>query len=61
MATAPAAVIAEVRASGHTEIASRTITVTRDGPDSPRVARAVQLLTEELNATPASSPGTTAH
>jgi len=32
------------------------ITITLDRPDSPRVARALQRLTEELNATPAVMP-----
>src|SRR5450759_1422432 len=34
----------------------QAITITLDRPDSPRVARALQLLTEELNATPAVMP-----
>src|SRR5674536_364749 len=42
---------------GQAEYTTKTITVTLDRPDSPRVARAMQLLTEELNATPASIPG----
>ena len=42
---------------GQAEYTAKTITVTLDRPDSPRVARAMQLLTEELNATPASIPG----
>src|SRR5659263_259002 len=33
------------------------ITVTLDRPDSPRVARALELLAEELNATPTCLPG----
>ena len=33
------------------------ITVTLDRPDSPRVAHALELLTDELNATPAHLPG----
>jgi hypothetical protein len=33
-----------------------TITITLDRPDSPRVARALQLLTEEVNATPTVTP-----
>ena len=37
---------------GQAEYTAKTITVTLDRPDSPRVARAMQLLTEELNATP---------
>lgn len=42
---------------GQIDYASSAITVTLDRPDSPRVARALQLLTEELNAAPASLPG----
>ena len=42
---------------GQTDYTSKQITVTLDRPDSPRVARALQLLTEELNATPACLPG----
>jgi hypothetical protein len=42
---------------GRVDYASNTITITLDRPDSPRVARALQLLTEELNATPATMPG----
>ena len=42
---------------GHVDYTTQTITVTLDRPDSPRVARALQLLTEELNATPARLPG----
>ena len=33
------------------------ITVTLDRPDSPHVARALELLTQELKATPARLPG----
>jgi hypothetical protein len=33
------------------------ITVTLDRPDSPRVAHALELLTDELSATPAHLPG----
>ena len=33
------------------------ITITLDRPDTPRVARALHLLTEELNAEPARLPG----
>ncbi|HEX2806814.1 MAG TPA: hypothetical protein VHN80_11660, partial [Kineosporiaceae bacterium] len=33
------------------------ITVTLDRPDSPRVAHALELLFDELNATPAHLPG----
>jgi hypothetical protein len=41
---------------GHVDYATTAITITLDRPDSPRVARALQLLTEELNATPAVMP-----
>ena len=42
---------------GHIDYTPHRITVTLDRPDSPRVARALGLLTEELNATPARIPG----
>jgi transposase len=42
---------------GHIHYTPTTITVTLDRPDSPRIAGALQLLTEELNATPARLPG----
>jgi len=42
---------------GQIDYTSSQITVTLDRPDSPRVARALELLTEELNATPATLPG----
>ena len=42
---------------GQVDYTTKTITVTLDRPDSPRVARALQLLTEELNTTPATIPG----
>jgi len=42
---------------GHVDYTTQRITITLDRPDSPRVARALQLLTEELNATPATIPG----
>jgi hypothetical protein len=42
---------------GHIDYTTKAITITLDRPDSPRVARALQLLTEELNATPATMPG----
>jgi hypothetical protein len=42
---------------GHVDYTTNTITITLDRPDSPRVARALQLLTEELNATPTTMPG----
>ncbi|MGI8949694.1 MAG: putative transposase, partial [Ornithinimicrobium sp.] len=35
----------------------RDITVTLDRPDSPKIARALAMLTDELNATPAHIPG----
>ena len=41
---------------GHIDYSTTTITITLDRPDSPRVARALQLLTEELNATPPVMP-----
>jgi len=41
---------------GQIDYTSRQITVTLDRPDSPRVARALELLTDELNATPARLP-----
>jgi hypothetical protein len=41
---------------GHVDYTSNAITITLDRPDSPRVARALQLLTEELNATPTVMP-----
>jgi hypothetical protein len=41
---------------GHVDYTSTAITFTLDRPDSPRVARALQLLTEELNATSAVMP-----
>ena len=41
---------------GHVDYTAKAITITLDRPDSPRVARALQLLTEELNATPALMP-----
>lgn len=42
---------------GHIDYTTSQITVTLDRPDSPRVARALDLLTQELNATPARLPG----
>src|ERR1019366_1475458 len=42
---------------GHVDYTTHAITITLDRPDSPRVARALQLLTQELNATPARLPG----
>jgi hypothetical protein len=41
---------------GQVDYTTRAITITLDRPDSPRVARALELLTEELNATPATMP-----
>jgi hypothetical protein len=41
---------------GHVDYTTNAITITLDRPDSPRVARALQLLTEELNAAPAVMP-----
>ncbi len=42
---------------GHIEYSTSAITVTLDRPDSPRVTRALHLLTDELNNTPAHMPG----
>jgi hypothetical protein len=42
---------------GQVDYTTKAITITLDRPESPRVARALQLLTEELNAIPASMPG----
>ena len=41
---------------GHIDYTTTAITITLDRPDSPRVARALELLTEELNATPTVMP-----
>jgi len=41
---------------GQVDCTTSQITVTLDRPDSPRVARALELLAEELNATPACLP-----
>ena len=41
---------------GQVDYTAKAITITLDRPDSPRVARALQLLTEELNATSAVMP-----
>ena len=46
---------------GQIDYTNTHITVTLDRPDSPRVARALQLLTEELNTTPATIPGDHRH
>ena len=43
--------------SGQIEYATSAITVTLDRPDTPRIARALTLLTDELNNTPAHMPG----
>ena len=45
---------------GQVDYTTKAITVTLDRPDSPRVARALQLLTDELNTTPAPCPATAA-
>jgi transposase len=42
---------------GQIDYTSTGITITLDRPDSPRVARALDLLAEELNPTPARLPG----
>ena len=42
---------------GQVDYTTKAITVTLDLPDSPRVAHALELLADELNATPASLPG----
>ena len=42
---------------GHIAFAPKAITVTLDRPDVPRVARALGLLIEDLNTTPAHIPG----
>jgi hypothetical protein len=42
---------------GQIDYTADRITVTLDRPDSPRVARSLELLTDELNATPARLPG----
>ena len=41
---------------GQVDYTTNAITITLDRPERPRVARALQLLTEELNATPALMP-----
>jgi len=43
--------------SGQLDYTPDQITVTLDRPDSPRLARALALLTDELNNTPARLPG----
>lgn len=42
---------------GHIHYTPTTITVTLHRPDTPRIARALQLLTDELNTTPTRMPG----
>ena len=42
---------------GHVQYGNTAITVTLDRPDSPRIARALHLLADELNNTPARLPG----
>ena len=42
---------------GQIDYAPKQITITLDRPDSPRIARALELLTDELNTTPARLPG----
>jgi transposase len=42
---------------GHIDYTNSQITVTLNRPDSPRVAHALKLLTQELNAEPARLPG----
>jgi len=42
---------------GHIDYTTKAITITLDRPERPRIARALQLLTEELNATQATMPG----
>ena len=41
---------------GEVDYTTNTITITFDRPERPRVARALQVLTEELNATPTVMP-----
>lgn len=42
---------------GQIDYTTTTITITLDRPDTPRTARALTLLTDELNTTPAHIPG----
>ena len=42
---------------GQIDYTTTAITITLDRPDTPRVARALTLLTDELNNTPARLPG----
>jgi ABC-type sugar transport system permease subunit len=46
-----------LHAGGQIDYTTHAITITLDRPDSPRLARALTLLTEELNALAASLPG----
>jgi hypothetical protein len=46
-----------LRLGGQIDYTKTAITVTLDRPDSPRVARALELLTKELTTTPATLPG----
>jgi len=46
-----------LHAGGQVDYTTTGITITLDRPDSPRIARALALLTEELNAVTASLPG----
>ena len=41
----------------HIHYGTHQISVTLEAPDSPRIARALALLTEELNNTPTTLPG----
>jgi hypothetical protein len=45
-----------LRLGGNVDYTTTAITITLDRPDSPQVARALQLLTEELNVTPTVMP-----
>jgi len=42
---------------GHVQYGNTAITITLDRPDSPRIARALHLLADELNNTPTRLPG----
>jgi hypothetical protein len=46
-----------LRHGGHLDYTPTKITTTLDRPDTPRIARALTLLTEELNTTPPRMPG----
>ena len=46
-----------LRLGGQIDYTKTQIIITLDRPDSPRVAHALQLLTEELNTQPARLPG----